>query len=646
MTRRARELETLFTAMFAALPLYLTQAIGAVPLIAFHSAMLLIALRVAIGKGPAIVPPVVMRALAVAYVPFYLVDWIGISHSAIAASTHLVLFIAVYQPIEALQRKNQTQRLLTTALIFVASVATSTHVLIVLFIVAFAFLVFRQLMDASHVESVESIDMPFETRPSGRAALFYVAGATLIGAALFPLLPRVRNPFVQGITGSLAGATTGLSETIDFREPRVTPADGTVVARVWMGQRERLFFTPVRLRGTIYDRFHGGAWRQTARGIRPLPQRDGAFTVARPNSTQGTAIVQQRTQGSLYLPVETFALSGLNNLYEGASRDTYFTYNRGILNVEVRLAQQVEPLRLTRARTTGYPVTPEVAALARQIVGREEQPDKQAELIEQWMLRNFRYVPNPATPRAMTVEDFLLRERRGHCEYFAAGMVVLLTALDVPARIGGGFYGGRLNPLTGYLTVRRDDAHAWTEVWNGKSWRVYDSTPAALRPGSDTPSAWSAYLAAVADSINYFWDRYVLTFGLGDQITLFTELITILRDTVVSMRDDAIANVRALRSRAFVVLLALLAIAALVIVLVKQRRRPLFHLLETRLRAHGVSVSPAMTVEEAMRELRMRDADFAREIEPAVQLYEEAVFSRRANRSLSRELRRRLADSR
>ena len=60
MTSRAREIETLVTTMFAALPLYFTQAIGKMPLLVFHTAMLLIVLRVAIGKGPAIVPPVVM----------------------------------------------------------------------------------------------------------------------------------------------------------------------------------------------------------------------------------------------------------------------------------------------------------------------------------------------------------------------------------------------------------------------------------------------------------------------------------------------------------------------------------------------------------------------------------------------------------
>ena len=48
----------------------------------------------------------------------------------------------------------------------------------------------------------------------------------------------------------------------------------------------------------------------------------------------------------------------------------------------------------------------------------------------------------------------------------------------------GGFYGGTLNPLTGYFIIRREDAHAWVEVWDGRSWQTFDPTPASLRPGN------------------------------------------------------------------------------------------------------------------------------------------------------------------
>src|SRR5687767_1808439 len=193
MTPRAREIETLLLAMFGALPLYFTHAIGLVPVLAFHVFMTAVLLRVMAGKGPELISVSVLRWMAIAYVPFYLVDWIGISHSAVAASTHLVLFISAYQPAESLQRNNHAQRMLTAGLIFTASVATSTHITIVLFVAAFAWLMFRQLMYVSHMETVRALELPYSEPPAGRTALFYLGGATLIAAMLFPLLPRIRD---------------------------------------------------------------------------------------------------------------------------------------------------------------------------------------------------------------------------------------------------------------------------------------------------------------------------------------------------------------------------------------------------------------------------------------------------------------------
>ncbi|HYO77072.1 MAG TPA: hypothetical protein VE010_11470, partial [Thermoanaerobaculia bacterium] len=170
MSRKARELETLLLAMFAALPLYVTNAIGKFPVALFHVAMAAICVRVAMGKGPELLPARVMRWLALAYVPFYFVDWRMLGGSAIAASTHLVLFIATYQPIESMQRNNQAQRMLTTALIFLASLATSTHITVVVFVVVFALVMFRQFMYVSHLETVRSIGANYAEPPSGRAA--------------------------------------------------------------------------------------------------------------------------------------------------------------------------------------------------------------------------------------------------------------------------------------------------------------------------------------------------------------------------------------------------------------------------------------------------------------------------------------------
>ena len=648
MTRRARELETILLTMYAAVPLYLTYAIGRVPLILFHAAMGVIAFRVAAGKGPELIPARVMRWLAIAYVPFYVVDAALISRSAIAASTHLVLFIAVYQPIESLQRPNQAQRILTTALIFVASLATSTHITIVLFVVAFAYLMFRQLMYISHLETVRAIEAPYAEAPSSRSAALYLAGATVIGASLFPFLPRVRSPFVQGFTGNLAGASTALSDTINFNEPRVTENDATVVARVWMSPDARSFFAPIRLRGNIYDRFEDGEWKQSMYGLREVAARNGVYALARPHGVERDAVVQMRPfRGKLFLPSGTVAMKGVQNLFEGPTREEYYTYQSGAVNLDVRMALQAEPLRLTRVPSSGYPVTPQVAALARQIVGSETRPEVQAARIEAYMARNFRYLPNPATlGRAMSLDDFLLHTRAGHCEYFAAGMVALLASLDVPARIAGGFYGGRLNPLGGYYAIRREDAHAWTEVWNGTRWLTFDATPPSLRPGVEQGNRVSEYLSALGDTVTYFWDRYILTFGLGDQIALAEDLLVWTRDAFERMRASMTRDARRMASPDYGVLLAIVVIGGVAGVVIMRRRRPVFHALAAHLAALGIEVGPSMTIEEALQRLAVARPDAARALEPLMLLYEEERFSGKRDAARARTLRKRLTELR
>jgi len=650
LTRRGREVETLLLTMFAAVPLYLTNAIGKIPVVLFHIAMAGIVLRVLAGRGPELVPLRLMRWLAIAYVPFYLFDWRFLSGTAIAASTHLVLFIAVYQPIESAQRKNHAQRLLTTALIFVASLATSTHVTIVLFVVAFAFLMFRQLMYVSHIETVRSIEHVYAEPPSARSAAFYLVGAIAIAALLFPLLPRVRDPFVQGMTASLPGSSS-LSETINFARPRSGNTSSTIVARVWMGPEARPFFSPVRLKGAIYDRFERGEWRQTLRGLREIPSRDGgsSVTLAVSDGVEREAIVQQKpSRGKLFLPVGTTSISGLpSRLYEGPARETYYTYHDGPVNLTVRMADRAEPLRLTRMTPIAYPVTPEITELANRIVGTEQRSDRRAALIESYLASNFRYLPNdaPAT-RNMTVDQFLLQNRAGHCEYFAAGMVVLLSALDVPARIAGGYYGGRLNPLTGYYTIRLEDAHAWTEVWDGRRWLTFDATPPALRPGNAAKNAIGDYLAAISDSLNFLWDRWVLTFGIGDQITLVEDAIEWAKTTATSLRESIRNDAAVIRSPRYVAMLLLLVAAGGAAAIVMRRRRPLFDLLARHLASLGIRVGPAMTMEEALVQLRRDHPDAARSLEPLIALYEEEQFSSRTDRSRATAIRRKLAELR
>jgi transglutaminase-like putative cysteine protease len=640
---RRRELELLFLTMFAAVPLYATQAISAAPLIAFHLVLLAIALRVATGNGPEVIPSTVMRGIAIAYVPFYVIDAALISRSAIAASTHLVLFIATYQPIESARTPNSAQRLLTASLIFTAAVATSTHIAILPFIVIFGFLLLRQLMHAGHEESVRTTGIALPEPPSNRAAAFYLCVALAIGTFLFPMLPRVRNPMLPGMTGPLTNATSGLSDSINLSEPRAITTDATVVSRVWMGQETIPFFTPLRLKGTIYERFFNNTWVQGRRDFVPVVEvRSGTTRIALPEGFTRKASVQQRflIGSRLFLPVGTYEVSGAGQLAEAPTRDIFSVWqsHRDTIAYDVALARATAPRGPQRVTISNYPVTPAVLAMARQISGGESNPMRQAAAIEAYLSTHFRYVPDPAAiGHPMTVDQFLLKEHRGHCEYFAAGMVALLTALDTPARIAGGFYGGTLNPLTGYFVVRLEDAHAWVEVWDGKSWQTFDPTPPSLRPGNAHEGLLRVYASALADSVNYFWDRHILTYGLGDQIALAVDLINQTRDISVAAR----AALRTLRN--YAVIMITLVVCGAGIVALSRRRRSLFDLLAAHLHRLGIEVGPSMTMAEALDLLRATQPLAAAELAPLIDLYEAERFSAMRDKARSKRLKRVLA---
>jgi transglutaminase-like putative cysteine protease len=642
MSERAHEIEALALAMFAAVPLYLTQTISAIPVAAFHAVMLAIVLRVAAGKSAEVVPAWIMRALAIVYVGFYAIDAAVISRSAIAASTHLVLFIAAYQPIESMRRRNDAQRLLITALIFTASIASATHVAILLFVVVFAFFFFRQLMHVAHRDTIGAAGAAAPELPSSRAAAFYLGATSAAALMLFPLLPRVRNPLVPGLTGSLTNASTGLSEVIDLNNERSISTDTTVVSRIWMGRDAVPFFTPLRLRGAVYDRFRNNQWLQARREFLPLDMSpNGSARIARDSGFTRHAYAQQRfvTGTRLFLPVGTYQIDGVPQVYEGPTRDTYMVFQprTDSISYDLRLAREVAPLTVRRVPVSNYPVTPAVTAMARRIVGTHTDAMVQAADIERYLSTNFVYVPDPSKiGRRMTVDDFLLRERRGHCEYFAAGMVALMSSLGTPARIVGGFYGGKLNPLTGWFVVRREDAHAWVEVYDGAAWKTFDPTPATLRPGGAQGGLLNLYASAIGDSVNFFWDRYILTFGLADQLRLFVDNFERARDALhsVTLRVQPVFTMHAAAIAA-----AMMAVVALVYLFAWQRR-PAFALLREHLARRGIEVSAAMTMEEALARLPESDAA---QLAPLIALYERERFSAHASRTARAEIRRRLA---
>ncbi|MFT5586482.1 MAG: transglutaminase-like putative cysteine protease [Cognaticolwellia sp.] len=156
---------------------------------------------------------------------------------------------------------------------------------------------------------------------------------------------------------------------------------------------------------------------------------------------------------------------------------------------------------------------PEVIALADSIAAGTAGSWDTAAALEQHLRQGFEYtlIPEPET-RGQPLSTFLLDSKKGHCEYYATALAVMLRTQGVPARVVNGFYGGQPNELGGFLSVRQSDAHSWVEAWLGGSWVRLDATPAA--PGLVGPGL----ITQLAQAVEAKWRQGLLSYDLDRQM--------------------------------------------------------------------------------------------------------------------------------
>jgi len=166
-----------------------------------------------------------------------------------------------------------------------------------------------------------------------------------------------------------------------------------------------------------------------------------------------------------------------------------------------------------------------ITTLAKEVAGPVEASE-QARRIQAFLMREYSYSLDLLGIRSdRPVEDFLFNWRRGHCEYFASSMVLMLRALGMPARLVTGYLGAEYNPFEDYYVVRQSNAHAWVEAYLPEGgWTTFDPTPPSGLPVG-TKLGWSLLASQAYDYLLFRWDRYVLTFGFYDQLGIARRLV-------------------------------------------------------------------------------------------------------------------------
>ena len=106
------------------------------------------------------------------------------------------------------------------------------------------------------------------------------------------------------------------------------------------------------------------------------------------------------------------------------------------------------------------------------------------------------------------LHDFLLRGRRGHCEFFASSAVLLLRAAGIPARYATGFSVQEWSELESAYLVRRRHAHSWALAYIDGRWQDFDATPPVWGPLEAEQAPWWQDLYDFSSWLGLFYSRW------------------------------------------------------------------------------------------------------------------------------------------
>jgi len=156
---------------------------------------------------------------------------------------------------------------------------------------------------------------------------------------------------------------------------------------------------------------------------------------------------------------------------------------------------------------------------------------------------NYQYTLEPGVYGQHTADEFWFDRRQGFCEHIASAFVVLMRAMDIPARIVTGYQGGDRNTVDDFWVLRQSDAHAWAEVWlAGRGWVRIDPTSAVAPGRTGTFQRLQAPRGVLAtafgtvspdlaltvraawEALNNSWNQWVLNYTQSKQLDLLKNI--------------------------------------------------------------------------------------------------------------------------
>ena len=503
----------------------------------------------------------VWTLLTVGFIGFSVFLLVGTDEGFVRVGVYLVLYLTGAKLFQRTRLADDVQLLALSFLLIAAATAFSEDVgfalwfgtYVVVGVVTFALYHLRVQLEEHRARGGRSRRQLFGLRYLAVLVLLALV-AFSSAVAFFFLFPRLGFGFF--VQKSRDGVQqTGFSENVDLGTHGAIDLDNTVVMRV-VADRDKLDALPGPYwRGISFDKYDGVGWSNTLKRRHAIPPNQNyEYKVAYLTTEDPAQIVRQ----TIYLePIGSNVIFGLPLILEFGLADkdksvpAWIQARRGItmhdgdifrvaevpktgLQYEVVSWPGVYPQALLEAQTTGEglgrrqraaylqlpAIDPRVRTLAERVTAGAGSDWEKAARIEKYLTDNYTYttdLPNPGAEPPL--EAFLFTHKRGHCEFFATAMVVLLRSVGVAARMTNGFLGGQWNDFDSFYAVRNRDAHSWVEVHLGEAWWVrFDPTP----PTEDYaagPTLWDR-VYGFYDSLKFKWVKYVIEYDLETQLEL------------------------------------------------------------------------------------------------------------------------------
>jgi len=348
----------------------------------------------------------------------------------------------------------------------------------------------------------------------------------------FVIFPRFGTGYLGDLWASVA-ATTGFSDALALGEIAAIRKNNATAMRVRVDRHDLLGKRALYWRGIALDHFDGKKWERSKTGTTPLRLAGTGYFVDAQGDSGGPLIRQEiflEPTGSpaLFFLGRPLSLSGgLRTLLRdplGNLRAIYpFPFQ---ISYEVLSDLNGAPKDdLSTEDFLQVPaIDPRIAQLSQRITEGIDGDLQKARALEGYLRTQYRYsLEGLPVGSSDPLSLFLFQVRQGDCEYFSSALAIMLRQIGIPARVINGYLGGEWNIYGHYYLVQQSHAHSWVEAYfDGAGWATLDATPAgpALRTFS--------FLSPISDFVDFLrlrWYRYVINFGLQDQVSLFTGLM-------------------------------------------------------------------------------------------------------------------------